>query len=242
MPCTCGGSKARGATNVPCPTGGSNPLRSARRLPAPLGDYLGDNRDGHRWTAAWIALATQRTQSRRPAPSVGCLESKGSTRTRSRPSRLYHPPVDLDGSLILAEELVQCAYPPQRIARHVGQGMDVSGPGYHIVSLAVSEVFWEESAERWEEVWGRFEAKRVQLVAALATKWGKPHHRTFCADFDRAIRGELLPPLADVLVEFITDADTWYRHGRSVCVGLGQWDKEFPIQLVLAVGELGAPE
>ncbi|MGR6318823.1 hypothetical protein Q2K19_31885 [Micromonospora soli] len=150
--------------------------------------------------------------------------------------------MDLDESFTLAEELVQRAYPTQRVARHVGQGMDVSGPGYHIVSVAVSDVFWEEPTERWEEVWGNFEAKRAQLVAALTANWGLPRPRTFREDLDRAIRGEPLPPLADALVEFVTDADTWYRHGRSVCVGLGQWDKEFPIQLVLAVGELGGPE
>ncbi len=167
---------------------------------------------------------------------------KGSTKTRSRPSRLYHPPVDLDGSLTLAEELVQRVYPPQRITRYVGPGMDVSGPGYHIVSVAVSDDFWEESAERWEEVWDHFETKRAGLVAALTAIWGLPHPRPFHNDLDRAIRGEPLPPLAEVLVEFVVDADTWYRHGRSVCVSLGQWDKELPIQLVLAVGELGASE
>ncbi|MFI7284715.1 hypothetical protein ACIBOV_31110 [Micromonospora chersina] len=147
--------------------------------------------------------------------------------------------MDLDECLTLAEELVQRAYPQQRIARRVGLGMDVSGPGYHIVSVAVSDDFWEEPTERWEEVWGHFEAKRAQLVAALTATWGLPRPRTFRDDLDRAIRGEPLPPLADSLVEFITDADTWYRGGRSVCVSLGQWDKEFPIQLVLAVGELG---
>ncbi|MFI7517860.1 hypothetical protein ACIBVK_30705 [Micromonospora echinofusca] len=133
--------------------------------------------------------------------------------------------MDLDECLTLAEELVQRAYPPQRIARHVGQGMDVSGPGYHVMSVAVSDVFWEESAERWEEVWGHFEAKRAQLVAALTATWGLSCPRTFRADLDRTLRGEPLPPLADVLVEFVTDADTWYRYGRSVCVSLGQWDK-----------------
>lgn len=120
--------------------------------------------------------------------------------------------------------------------------MDVSGPGYHIVSVAVSDVFWEEPAERWEEVWDHFETKRARLVAALTGTWGLPHPRTFSADLERAIRGETLSPLADVLVEFVAEADTWYRHGRSVCLSLGQWDKEFPIQLVLAVGELDLPE
>ncbi|TYB39970.1 hypothetical protein FXF50_06320 [Micromonospora sp. AP08] len=150
--------------------------------------------------------------------------------------------MDLDGSLRLAEELVRRAYPPQRVTRHVGQGMDVSGPGYHVVSVAVSDDFWEESAERWEEVWAHFETKRARLVAALTATWGLPRPRSFRNDLDRAIRGELLPPLTDVLVEFVADADTWYRDDRSICVGIGQWDKEFPIQLVLAVGELGAAE
>lgn len=82
---------------------------------------------GRRWTAG-DRRAGMAAGFRRSAGADCCLGVKGSTKTRSRPSRLYDPPVDLDGSLALAEELVQRAYPPQRITRHVGQGMDVSGP------------------------------------------------------------------------------------------------------------------
>ncbi|MFJ6168399.1 hypothetical protein ACIQH6_25000 [Micromonospora orduensis] len=72
--------------------------------------------------------------------------------------------MDLPGSLTLAEELFQRAYSPQRVTRHFGQGMDVSGPGYHIVSVAVSDDFWDESAERWEEVWAplRYQARKAR--------------------------------------------------------------------------------
>ncbi|MFI7217354.1 hypothetical protein [Micromonospora maritima] len=146
--------------------------------------------------------------------------------------------MNVDESLDLAEELVRRDYPPARVERHLGPGMDVSGPGYQIVSVAVSDVFWEEPAERWDEAWRQAEEERGQLVAALSGRWGPPRPRSFRADLERAIRGEPLPPLADVLAEFVAEADTWHRHGRSVCVALGQWDKEFPIQLVLAVGEL----
>ncbi|PGH45860.1 hypothetical protein COO58_16555 [Micromonospora sp. WMMA1996] len=61
--------------------------------------------------------------------------------------------MNLDESLDLAEEVVRRDYPSARVVRHVGQGIDVSGPGYHIVSVAVSDVFWDEPAERWNEVW-----------------------------------------------------------------------------------------
>lgn len=54
MPCTRGGAKARGATGVPCPTRGSNPLRSACSLPAGWVTNwvtMGASNAGRPWTA-----------------------------------------------------------------------------------------------------------------------------------------------------------------------------------------------
>jgi len=44
--------------------------------------------------------------------------------------------------------------------------------------------------------------------------------------------------LIEDIAWFLTDVEVWQRNGRNICVGLDQWDKEFPIQLVLVVGRL----
>ncbi|MFC4018307.1 hypothetical protein ACFOW4_10135 [Micromonospora sp. GCM10011542] len=81
--------------------------------------------------------------------------------------------------------------------------------------MAVSDVFWEEPAERWEKVLGHFEAKRAQLVAAPTSTWGLPVPEPFAPTSIGRSEASRCRPLADALVDFVTDADTWYRRGRA---------------------------
>jgi hypothetical protein len=69
-------------------------------------------------------------------------------------------------------------------------------------------------------------------------RWGAPRRYDFGVDLDRVISRESVQPFIEDIAWFLTDVDVLQRNGRTICVGLGQWDKEFPKQLVLVVGQL----
>jgi hypothetical protein len=129
-------------------------------------------------------------------------------------------------------------YPSQEIERYVGGGaLDRSGPEFHIVTVAVSEVLVDASAERWAEVEDALSAMRGARRVCVGEPLGfsppirlwrrhRPSHQRQ-ARFVRPSRPWRC-----------SEVDFWQRDARTICVGVGQWDKEFPMQLALIVGDL----
>jgi len=136
--------------------------------------------------------------------------------------------VDLDRWLAVVDDLLSRPYPPEQ--------------EYHSVNLRVSNDFWDDvDGTAVEAALAWFEADRVALADALSARWGAPQRVDLGPHLDRSLRGELLTPMTDHLANFVSAVDAWHRGDRTVCVGVGQHDKELPIQLVLTVGELDPP-
>ncbi|MFG2045333.1 hypothetical protein [Dactylosporangium sp. NPDC048998] len=149
-----------------------------------------------------------------------------------------HPPVESADCVALAEDLLARPFPaaPTGVYDWV-IGRAQSRPDRHFVPVAASEVLEYAPAERWAEDEDELEQRRRQMVSALTAAWGPPQIHSFEPDFERIVEGEELPPVIQdlTLFSFGHHADTWQRGGRIVCVMLGQFDKHYPIVLMLAV-------
>ena len=106
--------------------------------------------------------------------------------------------------------------------------------GYHLLDLESSDDFFDEAdGEAARAAWARLDAERVQLIDALTDRWGAPERVVL---LDRGTRPT--SALARELVSLVLEVQAWHRDGRVVSVGLGQGDKELPVQLMLGVGDL----
>jgi hypothetical protein len=141
--------------------------------------------------------------------------------------------VDVAAWVALAEDLAVRPYPAEDNPGWPGN----SGPSHHLVSAAVSGQFWDDWDLR-EETWSLYEGWRESLTEALTARWGRPQRLLLHTDLRRSIEGQVLPPLLGTLAQFVVEVDAWVRGGRTVMVGVGQCDKEEPVQLVIAAGDL----
>ncbi|MFD8163304.1 hypothetical protein [Streptomyces malaysiensis] len=127
-------------------------------------------------------------------------------------------------------------FPAQRTA----DGWVVSGPGFHVADLRVSEDFWDADLTRVEEVLEEFEAELGALVQVLTLRWGAPEVLDLTDSLERSAMGEPVPPPLDTLCGYVPELSVWRLDGRWVGLGVGQGDRELPFQLLVAIGELGA--
>lgn len=109
-----------------------------------------------------------------------------------------------------------------------------SGPGHHVVALRTSEDFWDADLSRVAEVDEEFHAELEVLVQALARRWGDPEVLDLGEYLERSALGEPVPPPLDTLCGYVGTLYTWRVPGRWIAVGVGQADRELPIQLVAA--------
>lgn len=116
------------------------------------------------------------------------------------------------------------------------------GPTCHVVDLEFSRDFWEDSErDQIEVVWDEYEDKARVLADALDARHGA--HRTVALGpyFERAIAGEDLPEPLDHLSGLVVHLHVWTLAERWLAVGVGQQDKELPIQLIAAIGAGAGP-
>ncbi|MDA2813832.1 hypothetical protein O4J56_24515 [Nocardiopsis sp. RSe5-2] len=133
------------------------------------------------------------------------------------------------------------------------------GPGYHVHVLRASEDFWEDRGEEVVEAAEKeIDTAFQALVEALTTRWGEPERvdltpylhrepveRPFIDPFGlRTPRAE--GPVPEPISELCMLASTmllWRppESGRWVCLAVGQNDREFPIELLAAVGDAPIP-
>lgn len=122
-------------------------------------------------------------------------------------------------------------------ARRVQAGPVLSGPGHHIAVLEVSEDFCESGLDRVEEVLDDFEAACQALVILLSERWGEPEVTDLMGHLEASAEGrEPVEPLA-TLCGYVPEVYSWRADGRWIAVGVGQHDREFPIELLAAVAD-----
>lgn len=112
-----------------------------------------------------------------------------------------------------------------------------SGPGFHVADLLVSEAFWDADVERLIEVEEEFEAELRVLVQVLSLRWGDPEVLDLTDHLERQAMGEPVPEPLRSLCGYVGRVHGWRADGRWIGLGLGQGDRELPLQLVAAIGE-----
>ncbi|TGB12042.1 hypothetical protein [Streptomyces sp. MZ04] len=121
------------------------------------------------------------------------------------------------------------------------------GPGYHIAELLTSEEFWDDDGTRREETEEQYEAERDGLSVLLADRWGAPAVFGLSSLFERTLSageegtGDEIPEPWCSLSSLVPDLHLWQADGRWVALGVSQWDKELPFQLIAVVTEIDPP-
>ncbi|GAA2444511.1 MULTISPECIES: hypothetical protein [Streptomyces] len=116
-----------------------------------------------------------------------------------------------------------------------------SGAGYHIAALAVSEDFWDDDGTRRGLVQDQYEADRDGLSVLLTARWGPPQVFSLWSVFDRGMEGEEIPDPWDALSQSVPDVHLWRADGHWIALGVSQWDKEQPFELLVTVTEIDPP-
>ncbi|MEE1755452.1 hypothetical protein [Streptomyces sp. SP18CS02] len=128
-------------------------------------------------------------------------------------------------------------FPGQRGRSDVGD----SGPGYHVAELSTSEDFWEDDGTRRTAVEEQYEAERDALAEVLGVRWGAPQVFSLWSLAQRSMDGEEIPEPWGVLSSHVPDVHLWRTGDRWTALGVSQWDKELPFQLLAVVTETDPP-
>ncbi|MFI7618199.1 hypothetical protein ACIBP6_43965 [Nonomuraea terrae] len=115
-----------------------------------------------------------------------------------------------------------------------------SGPGHHLRVLEASRDFWDADLDVVEEAYEEIETSLRGLAAALSARWGDPRP----VDLGPYLEGEGPEPMS-ALSMVAGSMLVWQRPGtdRWLALAIGQADREFPVELIAAVGTtpLAAP-
>ncbi|MGP4047351.1 hypothetical protein [Streptomyces sp. 2A115] len=117
------------------------------------------------------------------------------------------------------------------------------GPGYHIAELATSDDFWEDDGTERDETETQYEFDRDGLSERLTSRWGSPGIFSLASVLERATDGEDIPEPWGTLSSHVPDVHLWKAvgHERWVALGVSQWDRELPFQLLAVVTEVDPP-
>ncbi|MDN0200273.1 hypothetical protein [Streptomyces sp. S.PNR 29] len=128
-------------------------------------------------------------------------------------------------------------------AEHGRTDAGTGGPGYLVAELATSGDFWEDDGTEREETEAQYECDRDGLSERLAERWGRPQVFSLASVFVRAQSGEDIPEPWASLSSHVPDLHLWKtpESGRWVALGVSQWDKELPFQLLAVVTETDPP-
>ncbi|MEV6755350.1 hypothetical protein [Streptomyces sp. NPDC051214] len=151
-------------------------------------------------------------------------------------------------------------------AEHGRSPSGVGGPGYHIAELLTSGDFWEDDGTRWEATSDQYDAERDALTVLLAERWGAPQIFSLASVFERTqggaygyddydrdgdngdeaaegetVEAEDIPEPWGSLSSSVPDLHLWRAGGRWIALGVSQWDKELPFQLLAVITEIDPP-
>ncbi|GAA3368686.1 hypothetical protein GCM10020367_08030 [Streptomyces sannanensis] len=116
-----------------------------------------------------------------------------------------------------------------------------AGRGYHLAELSTSEDFWEDDGTRRREAEEQYEAECEALAAALAERWGEPQMFSLWSVFVRGMEGEEIPEPWAGLSNSVPHLYLWRVGPHWIALGVSQWDKELPFQLLAAITETNPP-
>jgi hypothetical protein len=128
-------------------------------------------------------------------------------------------------------------------AEHGRTDVGTGGPAYHSAELQTSGDFWEDDGTEREETEAQYECDRDGLGERLTERWGAPDVISLESTFERAQDGEDIPEPWASLSSHVPNVQLWRRPktGRWIALGVSQWDKELPFQLLATVTEIDPP-
>jgi hypothetical protein len=128
-------------------------------------------------------------------------------------------------------------------AEHGRTDVGTGGPGYHIAELQTSGDFWEDDGTEREETETQYEFDRDGLGERLIERWGAPDVISLAGTFERAADDEDIPEPWAWLSSHVPDVQLWKPpdEDRWIALGVSQWDKELPFQLLAVVTETDPP-
>ncbi|MGW6056287.1 hypothetical protein [Streptomyces sp. NPDC055189] len=121
------------------------------------------------------------------------------------------------------------------------------GPGYRIAELLTSDDFWDADITQVEAAADQYEAERDGLSVLLAERWGAPQIFSLASVLERAqgdgydSASEDIPEPWGTLSSSVPDLHLWRADGRWIALGVSQWDRELPFQLLAVVTEIDPP-
>lgn len=144
--------------------------------------------------------------------------------------------MDIAQWLTVIDRLCAREFPAEHGRTDVGTG----GPGYFIAELRTSGDFYEDGGGERDETEAQFEAERDGLGRRLAERWGPADEFSLYSLFERTTEGEEdVPEPWASLSAHVPDVHLWTaaETGRLVALGVSQWDRELPFQLLAVVTE-----
>lgn len=147
--------------------------------------------------------------------------------------------MDIARHLATLDRLSSAAFP----AEHGRTDAGTAGPGYLIAALRTSAGFWEDDGTEREATEEQYEAERDALSERLAERWGAPDVFSLWSVLARSMESEEIPEPWGALAAHVPDVHLWkeHGHGRWVALGVSQWDKELPFQLLAVITETEPP-
>ncbi|MFI1561469.1 hypothetical protein ACH4ZX_00110 [Streptomyces sp. NPDC020490] len=147
--------------------------------------------------------------------------------------------MDIARCLATIDVLCVRDFPAAHGRTDVGSG----GPGYLMAELLTSDDFWEDDGTRWEETRTQYEADRDGLTERLTERWGPPHAVSLASTFLRSQDGQDPAEPWATLSAHVPDVHLWKipGTGRWLALGVSQWDKELPFQLLAVVTPADPP-
>jgi hypothetical protein len=142
--------------------------------------------------------------------------------------------MDLAAPLATIERLRARDFP----ARTVRSGDVLSGPGFHLTDLWISEPFFEDDGVAFLEARDDVEAYCQALIERLSAEWGPPRTLDLLPYLEARETGGHVPPPLDTLCGYVLgEVYGWQVGDRWIGLGTGQQGRDLPLQLVLGIGE-----
>ncbi|WP_306185577.1 MULTISPECIES: hypothetical protein [unclassified Streptomyces] len=147
--------------------------------------------------------------------------------------------MDIAKALAVIDRLCTGAFPAEQVRTDVG----TAGPGYSIAELETSDGFWEDDGTLREETEEQYECDRTGLGERLTERWGQPREFSLYSVLHRTVEGEDLPEPWASLSGHVPDVRLWRAQeaGRWIALGVSQWDRELPFQLLAVVTDTDPP-